>query len=90
MLFLSGYLGLAASLYPYAIPPAITIWEAASRPETLRFTLWGACIVLPVVLAYTVYSYWVFRGKAAGGGRIRRIDFSPSECRRLACPLYAS
>jgi cytochrome d ubiquinol oxidase subunit II len=65
-LFLSGYLGLAASLYPYAIPPTVTIWDAASRPETLRFTLWGACIVLPVVLAYTAYSYWLFRGKAAG------------------------
>lgn len=66
VLFLSGYLGLAASLYPYAIPPAIKIAEAAARKETLLFTLWGACIVLPVVLAYTAYSYWVFRGKAEG------------------------
>ncbi len=66
LLFLSGYLGLAASLYPYAIPPAITIAEAASRKETLTFTLWGALIVLPVVLAYTAYSYWVFRGKTEG------------------------
>ncbi len=64
VLFLSGYLGLAASLYPYAIPPSVTLWDAAARPETLRFTLWGACIVLPVVLACTAYSYWVFRGKA--------------------------
>jgi cytochrome d ubiquinol oxidase subunit II len=63
VLFLSGYLGLAASLYPYAIPPSVTIRDAAARPETLRFTLWGAFIVLPVVLAYTAYSYWVFRGK---------------------------
>ncbi len=68
VLFLSGYLGLAASLYPYAIPPATPLWSAASRPETLRFTLWGACIVLPIVLAYTAYSYWVFRGKTAGDG----------------------
>ena len=66
MLFLSGYLGLAASLYPYAIPPVIKIADAAARKETLLFTLWGALIVLPVVLAYTAYSYWVFRGKVEG------------------------
>jgi len=69
VLFLSGYLGLAASLYPYAIPPAIKIADAAARPETLLFTLWGALIVLPVVLAYTAYSYWVFRGKVGGEER---------------------
>jgi cytochrome d ubiquinol oxidase subunit II len=63
VLFLSGYLGLAASLYPYAIPPHLKIWDAAARPESLRFTLWGALFVLPLVLAYTSYSYWVFRGK---------------------------
>jgi cytochrome d ubiquinol oxidase subunit II len=63
VLFLAGYLGLAASLYPYAIPPSITFEEARSQEETLRFTLWGAAIVLPVVLGYTAYSYSVFRGK---------------------------
>ncbi len=62
-LFLSGYLGLAASLYPYAIPPTITLPEAAAQRETLLFTLWGALIVLPVVIGYLVYSYSVFRGK---------------------------
>jgi cytochrome bd ubiquinol oxidase subunit II len=62
-LFLSGYLGLATSLYPYAIPPTVTIWEAASQRETLMFVLWGAVIVLPVVLAYLIYSFAVFRGK---------------------------
>jgi cytochrome d ubiquinol oxidase subunit II len=62
-LFLAGYLGLAASLYPYAIPPSITFQEAGAQKETLRFTLWGAVIVLPVVLGYTAYSYSVFRGK---------------------------
>lgn len=63
VLFLAGYLGLAASLYPYAIPPSITFEEAGAQKETLRFTLWGAIIVLPVVLGYTAYSYSVFRGK---------------------------
>ena len=61
--FLSGYLGLGASLYPYAIPPTITLVEAASQRETLILTLWGAVIVLPVVIGYVVYSYWIFRGK---------------------------
>jgi cytochrome d ubiquinol oxidase subunit II len=63
LLFLAGYLGLAASLYPYAVPPTITFAEGAAQPETLRLALWGVTIVLPVVLAYTIYSYAVFRGK---------------------------
>lgn len=63
VLFLAGYLGLIASIYPYAIPPTITFQEAAAQHKTLRFTLWGVIIVLPLVLAYTIYSYWVFRGK---------------------------
>jgi cytochrome bd ubiquinol oxidase subunit II len=66
-LFLSGYIGLATSLYPFAIPPTITLYEAAAQPETLRFTLWGAIIVLPIVLAYIIYSYSVFRGKVSHG-----------------------
>ena len=61
--FFAGYLGLIASIYPYAVPPSITFQEASAQEETLRFTLWGAIVVLPVVLAYTVYSYAVFRGK---------------------------
>lgn len=62
-IFLSGYLGLATSFYPFAIPPTVTLWEAASQRETLAFLLWGAIIVLPVVVGYLVYSYAVFRGK---------------------------
>jgi cytochrome d ubiquinol oxidase subunit II len=65
LLFLSGYLGLQAGIYPYAVPPSVTLYEAAAQRQTLIFTLWGVCVVLPAVLAYTVYSYWVFRGKAA-------------------------
>jgi cytochrome d ubiquinol oxidase subunit II len=66
-LFLSGYLGLATSFYPYAIPPTVTLWEAASQTETLSFMLWGALIVLPVVVGYLIYSYAVFRGKVGSG-----------------------
>ncbi len=67
VLFFAGYLGLAASLYPYALPPSITFQEAVAQHETLRFTLWGGLIVLPLVLAYTVYSYIVFSGKVGQG-----------------------
>ncbi len=66
-LFLSGYFGLMTSLYPYVIPPVITIWDAAAQRETLLFILWGAIIVLPVVSGYVVYSYSVFRGKVGSG-----------------------
>ncbi len=61
--FFAGYLGLIASIYAIAVPPSITFREAAAQQETLRFTLWGVIIVLPLALAYTVYSYSVFRGK---------------------------
>jgi cytochrome d ubiquinol oxidase subunit II len=68
VLFLAGYLGLIASIYPHAIPPSITFQEASGQHETLRFTLWGVIIVLPVVLAYIIYSYAVFRGKVGKEG----------------------
>ena len=66
--FFAGYLGLIASIYPYAIPPSITFQEAAAQEETLRFTLWGVIIVLPFVLGYTIYNYVVFRGKVRKEG----------------------
>jgi cytochrome d ubiquinol oxidase subunit II len=68
VLFLAGYLGLIASIYPYAIPPSITFQQASSQYETLRFTLWGVIFVLPVVLAYIIYSYTVFHGKVGEEG----------------------
>ncbi|HYA91199.1 MAG TPA: cytochrome d ubiquinol oxidase subunit II [Thermodesulfobacteriota bacterium] len=61
--FFAGYLGLIASIYPYVVPPNITFQDAAAQHETLRFTLWGVIIVLPLVLGYTAYSYAIFRGK---------------------------
>ncbi len=72
-LFLSGYLGLITSLYPYAIPPTVTLQEAAAQTETLRFALWGTLIVLPMVVGYIVYSYWVFRGKVSADGVSDRV-----------------
>jgi cytochrome d ubiquinol oxidase subunit II len=66
-LFLLSFLGLGISLFPYVIPPSITIWEAASPPESQLFILVGVGALLPVILAYTFVSYWVFRGKVREG-----------------------
>ncbi len=67
LLFISAYLGLEAAVYPYAILPDVTIYEAVAQRKTLVFTLWGVVILLPFILGYTVYSYWVFRGKVVSG-----------------------
>jgi cytochrome d ubiquinol oxidase subunit II len=63
-LFVLGFLGLAYSFYPYVVPEKLTIWQAASAPESLFIILMGALVVLPFIAAYTAFSYWVFRGKA--------------------------
>ncbi len=67
LLFFSAYAGFQAAVYPNAILPDITIQQAAAQKETLLFTLWGVVVVLPVVLGYNIYSYWVFRGKVVQG-----------------------
>jgi cytochrome d ubiquinol oxidase subunit II len=66
-LFLLCYLGLGISLWPYVAPPSITIWEAASAPSSLLFMLIGTLILLPFILFYTGYSYFIFRGKVREG-----------------------
>jgi len=58
-----GYTGMAISIWPHIVPPFITIWEAASPPSSQGFALAGTLVILPVILMYTVWSYWVFRGK---------------------------
>jgi cytochrome d ubiquinol oxidase subunit II len=63
-LFILGFLGLAYSFYPYVVPEKLTIWQAASAPESLFIILMGAMVVLPFIAAYTAFSYYVFRGKA--------------------------
>jgi cytochrome d ubiquinol oxidase subunit II len=57
-------IGLAYSLYPYVVLDRLTVWEAAAAPGSLLFVLVGLVIVLPFTLAYTVFVYRVFRGKA--------------------------
>ncbi|UWU90971.1 cytochrome d ubiquinol oxidase subunit II [Bradyrhizobium sp. CB1015] len=66
LLFL-GYTGLAISLWPNIIPPGISIWDAAAPPQTMGFTLVGALFVIPIILTYTAWSYYVFRGKVRTG-----------------------
>jgi len=63
VLFVLSFAGLAISLYPYIVPPTVTIWDAAGPPESLGFLLVGAVVLLPIILGYTAYAYWVFRGK---------------------------
>ena len=62
-LFVLSYVGLGISFYPYIVPPSITIWSAAAPEASLKFLLVGAVVLLPLILAYTAWSYWVFRGK---------------------------
>ena len=59
-LFLLCYTGLAVSLFPFIIPPSITLWQAAAAPESQLFMLYGAIPILPIILGYTAYSYYVF------------------------------
>ncbi|MBC3767386.1 cytochrome d ubiquinol oxidase subunit II [Neptunicella marina] len=63
-LFVLCILGLAYSYFPYVVPNQLTAEQAASAPEALRFIFYGVIFVLPVIVAYTLFSYWIFRGKS--------------------------
>ncbi len=62
-LFALSYFGLCISFYPNIVPPSIDIWQAASPESSLKFLLVGSAVLIPMIIAYTAYSYWVFRGK---------------------------
>jgi len=62
-LFLVSYSGIAISLWPMIVPHKYTLWEAASAESTQAFLAVGTMFLLPVILMYTGWSYWVFRGK---------------------------
>jgi cytochrome bd ubiquinol oxidase subunit II len=62
-LFVLSFVGLGISFYPYIVPGSLTIAEAAAPESSLLFLLVGAVVLIPTILAYTAYSYWVFRGK---------------------------
>lgn len=63
LVFLSGYLGLAAGFFPYVVPYAVSFRDAASTDSALGLMLWGVAILLPMILGYTAFVYWLFRGK---------------------------
>jgi cytochrome d ubiquinol oxidase subunit II len=67
-LFGLGLAGLGISLYPYVVPPSVSIWDAAAPHDSLKFMLPGVLVMVPIILAYTGYSYWVFRGKTGHEG----------------------
>jgi cytochrome d ubiquinol oxidase subunit II len=66
--FLLCFIGLGISVFPYVIPGAVTIWAAATDLSSQVFMLWGTGLVLPMILGYTAWSYWVFRGKVRADG----------------------
>ncbi|HEX8654827.1 MAG TPA: cytochrome d ubiquinol oxidase subunit II [Allosphingosinicella sp.] len=67
-LFLLSMIGLAVSIWPDAIPGRVTIWQAAAPESSQLFMLVGAAVLIPLILAYTAWSYWVFRGKVGDEG----------------------
>jgi cytochrome d ubiquinol oxidase subunit II len=69
VLFMLGFLGLVISSFPYLVPPSLTIWQTAAAPASQSFMLIGTLVLLPLILAYTAYVYWLFRGKVSPGGR---------------------
>ncbi len=64
-IFLLGYMGICISLYPWIVPFEFTLWEAAAVSTSQSFVLIGTVIMLPIILAYTAYCYYVFKGKSS-------------------------
>jgi cytochrome bd ubiquinol oxidase subunit II len=66
-LFALSYAGLGISMFPYIVPQSITIWQAAAPENSQLFMLVGVAILIPLILGYTAWAYWVFRGKVQAG-----------------------
>ncbi|MDQ0347271.1 cytochrome d ubiquinol oxidase subunit II [Ancylobacter vacuolatus] len=66
-LFLLGYFGIGVSIFPYLVPPSLTVWETAAAPASQVFMLIGTIFMLPVILGYIAFVYWLFRGKVREG-----------------------
>jgi len=66
LIFLSGYLGLAVGFFPAIVPYAIDFRQAANADNALALMLVGVAIMLPLILGYTAWVYWLFRGKVGG------------------------
>ena len=63
LLFVLAYAGFGITVYPHIVPPSVDIWQAAGPDKSLGFLLAGTVVLLPMVIGYTAYAYWVFRGK---------------------------
>jgi cytochrome d ubiquinol oxidase subunit II len=68
ILILLGYIGLLVSIWPFAIPNSVTLWQAAAPRSSQLFALVGAVIIIPIIMVYTTAGYWIFRGKVTAGG----------------------
>jgi cytochrome d ubiquinol oxidase subunit II len=68
LFFLAAFLGLTVMFWPYIIPYSVTVADAAAPDQSLSFLFYGGVIVLPVIVAYTIGVYWVFRGKVRSNG----------------------
>jgi cytochrome d ubiquinol oxidase subunit II len=66
-LFFLGYSGLVISNFPYLVPPTLTVWQTAAAPASQIFMLLGTLVMLPIILGYTGFVYWIFRGKIRAG-----------------------
>jgi cytochrome d ubiquinol oxidase subunit II len=62
-IFWLSFFGIAYSLFPYLIVDRMTVWQAAASTQSLWVIFWGAIVVLPTILAYTLFSYRIFKGK---------------------------
>jgi cytochrome d ubiquinol oxidase subunit II len=67
-LFFLGMSGLGVTIWPYVVPPGVTIWDAAAPERSQIFMLVGVALTMPLIIGYTVWAYWVFRGKVADEG----------------------
>ncbi len=65
--FFLCYIGLGISVWPTIVPPSISIWDAAAPPSSQLFLLVGSAVLIPTILCYSAFSYWVFRGKVRSG-----------------------
>ncbi len=63
LFFVLCFVGIGISFFPYLVPPSLTLWNVAAPDESLRFALVGTVVLVPIILIYTAYAYWVFRGK---------------------------
>lgn len=67
LLIFLGYSGFVISIWPNIVPPSLSIWEAAAPPQSMGFALVGALLIIPMILGYSAWAYYVFRGKVKVG-----------------------